>query len=239
MTNSLKYIGEKFNLNLNQRQQPVEIKNSTRETLAELFCELDYKVGAEIGVEQGIYSEIILKKNPQAKLISVDCWEAYEGYRDHMEQEEMDKLYQITKDRLAPFGERSEIIKGYSMDVAKQFAPESLDFVYLDANHEFVHVVNDIAVWESKVKVGGIIAGHDYIRRRTNNFLMHVPMAVHGFVESYSIKPLFVLGRKEAKANTNPKHELRESTRSWFYVKPPHDPMRPGWEGWKDTLDSK
>lgn len=67
------------------------------------------------------------------------------------------------------------------MDVVKQFKDESLDFVYIDGNHSFQHVVNDLCEWEKKVKVGGIVAGHDYIKRIHNGYLMHVPMAVHGF----------------------------------------------------------
>jgi len=235
---ALEYIAKKYGVNINQRRQPVEIKNTTRETLAEMFCELDYKIGAEIGVERGIYSEILLQKNPKLeKLYSIDAWEAYEGYRDHMTQPEMDELLEDTRKRLDPYGKRVEIIKGFSTNVAKVFADESLDFVYLDANHDFEHVVEDIAAWEKKVKVGGIIAGHDYIRRKTNAFLMHVPYAIDAYVSAYQIKPLFVLGRKDARANNNPKRgELRDSTRSWFYVKPQRPPMIPGY---KQTLDNE
>lgn len=228
--NTLNYIAEKYNLNINQRKQPIDIPNTTRVDLARLFFELKFTTGAEIGVEEGIYSEVLLQQNPKLeKLLSVDAWTAYEGYRDHMTQEEMDVIQAKAIERLKPFPNCIQV-KAFSTDFAMEIPDESLDFVYLDANHEFCEVVNDIAAWERKVKVGGIVAGHDYIKRRTNNFLMHVPYAIDAYVSAYQIRPLFVLGRKEAKANLNPKRELRDSTRSWFYVKPKRDPMRPGYK---------
>lgn len=223
--NPLEYIANKYKVNIHQRQQPVEIPNTTRVDLAHLFYELGYKVGAEIGVERGLYSKVILEQNPECHLFSIDAWQAYENYRDHMTQEEMDVLYYETKHNLALYSGRNTIKKAFSLEASKEFGDETLDFVYLDANHEFTHVVNDIATWERTVKVGGIIAGHDYIKRRTNTYMMHVPMAIHGYIESYNIHPLFVLGRKEQKQG-----EKRESTRSWFYVKPQRDPMMPGYK---------
>lgn len=239
MKNTLQYISDKYKINTSKRKQPLEIPNVTREDLARLFYELDFTVGAEIGVEQGKYSEVLLKENPKLELSSVDPWAAYEGYRDHMTQEEMDVIYKKAVERLSPYSNRVTLIRDFSVGAADSFEDESLDFVYLDANHEFMEVVKDIAYWERKVRVGGIVAGHDYIKRKTNNFLMHVPYAIDAYVAAYQIKPLFILGRKEAKANLDPsKGEIRESTRSWFYVKPPRDPMRPGWSGWKQELGS-
>lgn len=221
---TLDYIIEKYKLNVNQKHQPIEIPNTTRVDLARLFFELGFKVGAEIGVERGYYSKILLEQNPEFHLFSIDAWTAYKSYRDHMIQADMDVLYQEAKNNLSMYSGRNTIVKAFSVEAAKDFGDETLDFVYLDANHEFTHVVNDLAAWEPKVKVGGIVAGHDYIKRKTNGYMMHVPMAVHGYIESYQISPLFVLGRKEELPG-----EKRESTRSWFYVKPPKDKMRPGW----------
>lgn len=228
--NALEYIRDKYNININQRRQPVEIPNVTRDELGVMIRELGYMNCAEVGVERGIFSEILLDANPMMHLMSVDAWEAYKGYRDHMVQDEMDELHSDTIERLKRFQPHSKIVKGRSVEVAKDIPDESLDFVYIDANHEYAKVVEDIAAWEPKVKVGGIIAGHDYIKRRTNSYLMHVIPAIHGWCDAYQIRPLFVLGRKEAKANTDPNRELRDSTRSWFYVKPERLPIEPGWQ---------
>lgn len=232
--NTFDFIVDKYNLQHEAGYTPgkpcdkvIEIPNTTRKDLAVLFNELGFTIGAEVGVERGIYSKVIASRNPQLKLFSIDAWAAYQGYRDHVSQEKLDEIMADAKQRLAPYN--VEMIKGYSMDVVKQFEDESLDFVYIDANHEFQQTVNDIAEWQKKVKVGGIVAGHDYIKRTAPGYLMHVPMAIHGYCESYEIKPLFVLGRKHAQDNLDPKKgELRESTRSWFYVKPPKPVIVPG-----------
>lgn len=49
-----------------------------------------------------------------------------------------------------------------SVSASKAYDDESLDFVFIDAAHDYDNVMNDIISWYPKVKRGGIIAGHDY-----------------------------------------------------------------------------
>ena len=206
----------KYNLqSLPISQKIIEIPNTNRVTFASLLAELGLNKGAEIGVECGLYSEALCKANPNIELYSIDAWTAYRGYRDHVNQEKLDGFMEITKKRLAPFN--ATVIKGFSMDAVKEFKDDSLDFVYIDGNHEYKQTVDDIAEWQKKVRVGGIVAGHDYILRTNNGYLMHVPYAVNGWPDSYGIKPLFILG---AKHDEKPPKGLRDTARSWFYVKP-------------------
>ena len=211
--NVLEYIKQKYNLDWKEGQQIVEIPNTNRETFATLLSEMNMNLGVEMGVERGLYSEVLAKANPNLHLYSVDAWMAYEGYRDHVTQNEVNEIYIDARRRLAPY--HVSLVRDYSMDAVKKFDNDSLDFVYIDGNHEYQQTVNDIAEWQKKVKVGGIVAGHDYILRRGGQYLMHVPYAVEGYVKSYQIAPLFILGRKESVPG-----ELRDSSRSWFYVKP-------------------
>jgi hypothetical protein len=54
------------------------------------------------------------------------------------------------------------VIKGDSGGSAEQFEDESIDFLFLDADHVYSRVHSDIRAWLPKIKVGGIISGHDY-----------------------------------------------------------------------------
>lgn len=214
MISNLEKIAVKygFDAGLISNHKIIEIPNTNRETFAYLLAELGLNFGVEVGVECGLYSETLCKANPKIDLISVDAWTAYKGYRDHVSQSKLDGFMEITKKRLEPYNAR--VIKGFSMDVVKQFKDGSLDFVYIDGNHEYQQTVNDVAEWQKKVKIGGIVAGHDYILRKGGGYLMHVPHAVNGWCESYQIRPLFILGAK------NDPKPPRDNSRSWFYVKP-------------------
>lgn len=191
---------------------PIEIPNVDRVSLSRLFAELGFKKGVEIGVEQGLYSKTLLENNPGLKLYCVDPWLAYQGYREHVSQEKLDGFLEITKKRLE--GYDFEIVRERSVEASQGFLDESLDFVYIDGNHEYSHVVADICAWYPKVKKSGIVAGHDFISRRDPHLNMHVPEAVRGFTSAYQIKPWFILGRKERVEG-----EVRDNTRSWMFVK--------------------
>lgn len=214
MADALTYIKTKFDLDLSQRRLPIEIPNSNRETLARLFYLLGFTQGAEIGVERALYSDVLLRENPLLSLTCVDAWRAYRGYRDHVNQGKLDGFYAQAQERLAPYGTRVRFIRAFSLDAAAQIPDRSLDFVYIDAAHDFASVTADIAAWSKKVRVGGIVAGHDYIKAKLPS-LMQVPQVIHGWTDAYQIAPWFVLGR-QAKVDG----ELRDDGRSWFYVEP-------------------
>lgn len=215
MNETLRYILDKYNLRVGANRN-IEIPGTNRITLTEIFAELGFTSGLELGVEAGLFSEAICRANPELKnYYAVDAWTAYKGYRDHVSQEKLDGFRKITEDRLRPYNAR--VIKGFSMDVVKTFSDKSLDFVYIDGNHEYQQTVNDVSEWAKKVRPGGIVAGHDYILRKGNGYLMHVPYAVDGYCASYDIKPLFLLGKKnDVKLKRG---GTRDDSRSWFFVK--------------------
>ena len=212
---SLDYIVKKYNLDCSGKRT-VEIPGAIRSDLGDIFRELMFSSGAEVGVESGIFSEVLLKKNPGLKLFCIDSWKFYEGY-NNWSDERFEKDYKKAINRLKPYN--AVLIKKFSMDAVKDFDDNSLDFVYIDGNHSFQHVVNDICEWTKKVKKGGIVGGHDYIKirhrkgkdgkREPMNF--NVVEAVTRYIISNNIRPLFLLGEKIDKN--------RERFRSWFFVK--------------------
>jgi hypothetical protein len=173
--------------------------DKTRKDLAQLFS----GIGAEIGVEQGVFSEVICKVKNVRKLYSIDCWKAYKGYRDHVRQKKLDKFYKITEERLKPYN--CELVRKFSLDAAYDFMDEALDFVYIDANHDYQHVYEDLSAWSKKVKKGGIVSGHDYVRRKGQAKFYAVVQAVNDFAKASNIQELFIY--------------RGESSPSWMYIK--------------------
>lgn len=173
----------------------------TRDGFAKWLYDNGHRRGVELGVERGKYTEILAKAG--LEVIAVDSWTAYSGYRDHVSQEKLDGFLEETKKRVA--GYNVKIIKGFSLDVVKQFEDESLDFVYIDANHEFQNVTNDIAEWSKKVKKGGVVSGHDFKRFGGKYGLnsCHVKDVVQAWVRSHQI---------DLKLT-------EESNPSWYWVK--------------------
>lgn len=215
METTLEYITKKYKPNIG-RQYVVTIPNMGRDDLAMLFAELNFKEGAEIGVENGIYSEILCRANPNLHLYSIDPWiaSAYEPgvHGVETEQQNYDMRYKETKKRLAPY--KCDVIRETSLSGVKNFPDESLDFVYIDANHDFPNVANDIHAWSKKVRRGGIVSGHDYayFPLRKHN---HVKYVVQAYTRAYGIIPYFVVG---ADAVNEP-GVTRDPIRSWFWVK--------------------
>ena len=131
---------------------------STRDDLAILFSEVGFKVGAEIGVRWGEYSEILLTKNPGLKLYCIDSWAPYE----RTPQDKQDRIFRRASKVLSKYG--AILIRKPSMEALADIPDESLDFVYIDAMHDFDNVMMDIIGWSKKVKHGGVISGHDFTR---------------------------------------------------------------------------
>jgi hypothetical protein len=185
------YIQKKYDLDLTKKS-PIIIRGSRHIDLVQLFAELQFKVGAEIGVDRGRYSEVICQANPGVKLFCIDPWIVYGGYIEMRLQDRLNKNKQATIRRLKPYG--CEIQQAFSIDAVKQIEDGSLDFVFIDGNHVYEYVVEDIAEWSKKVRSGGIVSGHDYMQSRDPiKSPCHVIKAIDGYTTSYEINPWFVL----------------------------------------------
>jgi hypothetical protein len=177
-----------------------------------LFRDAGFKVGVEVGVEQGLYSKRLCELIPGLKLYGVDCWTIHRGYRDHVSQAKLDGFYKVARKRVKPYD--CTLIREWSVDAARQFDDASLDFVYIDGNHDFANVVKDLAAWSPKVRKGGIISGHDFYRGTRRPSTTHVVQAVTGWTGCYEIAPWFILGRR-ARVDGEP----RDKRRSWMWAR--------------------
>lgn len=115
-------------------------------------------VGAEIGVDEGLNAESILET------LSVKCLYLIDPYKDflcggltfHQEGKAA-----IAERRLSRYGMRKSFIARPSHE-ARLYVDEPLDFVYIDANHDYDFIKQDIEDWASALKEGGLLCGHDF-----------------------------------------------------------------------------
>ena len=120
--------------------------------------------GVEIGVKHGLFSKHLLSEWKCEKLYLVDPWEKQdekvydETHHDHIED------LTICMNNLEPYVGKYEIIKDYSYNAHARFPNEYFDFIYVDGNHSYDGVKDDLEKWYPKLKQGGLIAGDDYSR---------------------------------------------------------------------------
>lgn len=145
---------------------PVHFPLLTREDLYGLWESMGLDRGAEIGVLEADNSVAMLKANPRLKLLCVDPWQCYEAYHDYRRQSKMDAYYAAAQQKLAPYADRVTIVRAQSMDAVRDIPWNSLDYVYIDASHEFDFVIEDLVSWGRRVRPGGVISGHDWYRTR-------------------------------------------------------------------------
>lgn len=104
------------------------------------------------------------------KNIKFDCIDHWEGSWEHKKggpvydplTDTKDGLYNEFLKNISPVKHIINPIRKSSEEAVKEYEDESLDFVFIDAGHEYDDVKKDIEIWLPKVKKGGILAGHDY-----------------------------------------------------------------------------
>lgn len=103
----------------------------------------------------------LINQNKNPTIICVDTWE---GFPEHIDHPEI-----INKSLIHDFYENTKPIRkniipmcGKSINMAKLIADNSLDGIFIDADHGYEESKSDILSWLPKVKNGGIICGHDY-----------------------------------------------------------------------------
>lgn len=124
-----------------------------RHALVKLVRSQGWTVGAELGVDKGILFRMLLDGVPDLHLTGVDVFPI---------PERRDKVYGIA----AQYPERTRLLHMTTNEAADLVPDAYLDFVFIDADHSYAAVVEDIARWAPKVKRGGWVGGHDYHARK-------------------------------------------------------------------------
>lgn len=143
--------------------------NKRWEFLSNFINKNKWTTGAEIGVWKGRMAEYVLKNSPTiTSYYCVDLWDFYDQYWNSLNpngdfiQNDMNKVYQEFLKRTYPWKEKTITLIEDSAEAAKKIPEHCLDFCFIDGNHTYEYVRADIRAWYNKVKVGGLICGHDY-----------------------------------------------------------------------------
>ena len=130
---------------------------------------------AELGVDQGDFSNKILSNTHPEKLYLIDTWASKRYNKNKMNHVRRRFKKEIDTGRVI-------IIRGKSEIELNKFEDDYFDWVYIDTTHSYQQTVKELELCLLKVKDGGIIAGHDYCQGNINKaFAYGVVQAVNQF----------------------------------------------------------
>lgn len=120
--------------------------------------------GIELGVCRGDFSKHLLKYWRGKKLYLIDSWIQMENYKDIANEDHNGQLNNLAQTfmNVYEYKEKAIIVRDTSKDASFLFKDNSLDFVYIDADHSYSACKEDIKIWYPKVNTDGFLCGHDY-----------------------------------------------------------------------------
>ena len=123
-----------------------------------------------------------INSNKNQKIYAVDTWN---GSAEHLDPKsgffnieltiDKDWLYNLFLKNIEPVKDYITPIREPSLKACHLFDDNYLDFVFIDASHDYENVLSDIKAWFPKMKTNSIIAGHDYswcddVKKAVNTF---------------------------------------------------------------------
>jgi len=156
-----------------------------------MIYEIEVKTIAEVGVFRGKNAEVLKQQFPNAHLYLIDPWVPTKEYLDSGSAVSDDlKVYEKAFERVLRLFEKDPNVT-LIQKTAKEAAsliPNNLDLVFIDANHAYASVKEDILTYHPKVRSGGILSGHNYGRSR-------IPSVKQAVQELFNDN--FILGQDE------------------------------------------
>jgi hypothetical protein len=142
-------------------------------------------VVAELGVDEGFFSQQIVSICRPQKLHLIDYWGMQRYSQEKRKKVEAQFVEQIKLGSV-------EINLGLSTMVVDQFRDNYFDWIYIDTDHSYKTTLEELVKFEPKMKVGGIITGHDYINGFWNGLVRYgVVEAVHEFCVKHDWEMLY------------------------------------------------
>lgn len=150
------------------------------EWLNMMIKKYNFRIGAEIGTGRGKTGMELLSNNENLHLVQVVYYP-----KDYTLSDASPKAERMWKRRvLQRYFNRITVLRGKSHDVHSYVTNNSLDFIFIDADHLYENCLEDILDWTPKVKKGGLISGHDY----DSNSYPGVVRAVNECFKNYNLE---------------------------------------------------
>ena len=139
---------------------------SVRRQIGKILEKEGLKRGAELGVQSGKFARITLESwSSCTYYLLVDIWAQQENYIDgaNVAQDKQDLLVEKTSENVKKFGSKVHWCRNYTSVCVLKVADASLDYVYVDARHDYKGALEDIKSWWDKIRPGGLMCGHDFV----------------------------------------------------------------------------
>lgn len=156
-----------------------------------IFNDLGCKVIGEVGVLSGKNAAKMIEDIQPIRYHGIDPWVSQdkEVYNDgnNKKQSEQDRRYEESKKRIKNASRnilcKYELHRGFSEDVLSTFEDNYFDMIYIDGNHGYEYVLQDLELARDKVKECGYICGHDFVPDKNHGRFPSVYKAVKEFLQ--------------------------------------------------------
>ena len=136
----------------------------------------------EVGSYKGRSSSYMaVECDNSGKGIQFDCVDTWMGSGEHQsgqyfQDEDVinNRLFEVFTDNMKPVEGLYKAVRLNSIEAAATYQDESLDFVFIDASHDYENVKADVTAWYPKVKYGGVISGHDFGHKPVNDAVLEL-----------------------------------------------------------------
>ncbi|MCD2257515.1 class I SAM-dependent methyltransferase [Lactobacillus sp. CC-MHH1034] len=140
------------------------------EVISNLLKELskDNLIIGEVGVFEGKTTRFVFDENEKS-IEEYDLIDPFKTYPDYdninydVRANQIKLNYaELKLEKYINNKRKIKLYKDFSEYAVKKFKDNYFDCVFIDANHEYKYIVNDIEMWLKKLKVGGLLIGHDF-----------------------------------------------------------------------------
>lgn len=111
----------------------------------------------EVGCYAGESTEIFFMHLPLSRLHCVDPWDITDRYTRHEIELARRKFFAMRRTKAL-----WDMMRVHEMRSTQVHLDHPVDIVYLDGDHRYEAVLNDLRHWMPQIRPGGFICGHDY-----------------------------------------------------------------------------